>query len=160
MHKYQLTWTLLCHHSKPFCFVLSLKRIQIQDASKKKQQQKNLMLNLSTWCQNSIFSYFSPVDTTSPARLHQSRETLEEACISFLFQVIKHFLGNDKVGRGMKTLLESIEMTKKKSNAWPVELARCLRLRSKSLVWGCTSPWGQGDLMARSDVAFSWTCSS
>lgn len=35
-------------------------------------------------------------DAAVPARLHQSRETLEEAGVSFLFQVIEHFLGKER----------------------------------------------------------------
>lgn len=87
------------------------------------------------WCPNSIFFFhFGPLGKTVPARLHQSGETLEEACISFLFQVIKHFLGNDKSGRGVKTLIETHWFADKdKTSNWPRE-------RWSLTCWTCTLP--------------------
>lgn len=57
-----------------------------------------------------------PFHSRVPARLHQSREALEKACISFLFQIIKHFLRHEDRIQSYRSIQVVLDHRKKKKN--------------------------------------------
>lgn len=77
-----------------------------------------------------------------PARLHQSWETLKETCISFLFQVIKHFLGRD---RRKQSSVQNLQLYWSMDGSWwtgssSKDKGASIRQLDNLTCWTCTLP--------------------